>query len=113
MQLAPSKGVVVYCRIVDWLPLKNYNHRFCTNELSIGINYDRGRGKTCLIENGRVAELLSFMDVAALLAYLEHTCALYSEPVVALASASDESPHSIEENIRAFLIAIDSINLKT
>ena len=52
------------------------------------------------------------MDAAALLAYLEHTCALYPEPVVALASASDESLSSLQENTRDLLIAIDSINLK-
>jgi len=80
--------------------------------LSIGIDYNRGHGKTCLMENGQVTELHSFMDAAALLAYLEHTCALYPEPVVALASASDESLPSLQEDTNSFLIAIDSINLK-
>src|SRR6266571_5352446 len=74
--------------------------------LSIGIDYNRGHGKTCLMEDERVAELHSFMDAAALLAYLDHTCALYPEPVVALASASDES---FDESLPSL---IDSINLK-
>src|SRR5437660_11328972 len=55
--------------------------------MSVGIDYTVENWKTCLMEDGQTLELCSFVDSAALLVYLEHTCALYPEPTIALSSA--------------------------
>ena len=54
--------------------------------LSIGIDYSKGAWKSCLMENGRPLELQLFNDNAAALTYLRQTCALYPDPMIALAS---------------------------
>jgi predicted butyrate kinase (DUF1464 family) len=54
--------------------------------ISIGIHHHQDLWHVCLMENGRVLECISFEDDNTILTYLEHTCALYPEPVIALSS---------------------------
>jgi predicted butyrate kinase (DUF1464 family) len=54
--------------------------------ISIGIDYHNHQWYSCLLESGRVLECTSFEDATTLQAYLEHTCTLYPEPVIALSS---------------------------
>jgi hypothetical protein len=54
--------------------------------ISIGIDHNNNLWHVCLMENGRVLECISFEDDNTIQAYLEHTCTLYPEPVIALPS---------------------------
>ena len=74
--------------------------------ISIGIDSTTQNWKTCLMENGAILELCSFADAAALLAYVEHICALYPEPTVAV-------PYSDRSLIEALHNALKSINLNS
>ena len=73
--------------------------------MSIGMEYRQEKLKTCLMENERVLESCSFNDAASALAYLKHTCAIYPEPIIAIASGLDTrlAPlHSQSSNPTAF-----------
>ncbi len=52
--------------------------------LSIGVHYNKGNWKTCLMENGHTLELRLFKDVCAALEYVQFHCAIFPEPVITL-----------------------------
>ena len=54
--------------------------------LNIGVDCSANEWKTCLMEHGRLLQLSSFTDAAAMLAYVQHICAHYPEPTIALSS---------------------------
>ncbi|MDQ2906053.1 MAG: DUF1464 family protein [Chloroflexota bacterium] len=75
--------------------------------LTIGIDYDVASWKTCVMENGRVVDLSSFASPAAMFTSIEHTCARYPEPCIALAmglGAPLVSPGQLTEQQRSQLI---------
>lgn len=97
----------------------------------IGVDCHVEGWKTCLMENERTLEVCTFTDAAAALTYLKHLCALYPEPVIAVAAdmnacfapiaaiserewdamLSFEGDESVNKRIKEFLIDIGSINL--
>lgn len=99
--------------------------------LSIGIDYSDKRWKMCVMENGLAVEYVAFGDVHAAFSYLEKTCALYPEPIIAVSShlgtsfhllppfsesyslqrrdASEDLPRDFHE----FLLALERVNLKS
>lgn len=54
--------------------------------VSLGLSFNMGNWKTCLMENGQALEFFSFVDHVALRAYLEQTCTLYPEPTIVLST---------------------------
>ena len=76
--------------------------------MSIGIDSTKADWKTCLMENGQTLELCSFVDFAAVLAYVEHLCALYPEPTITVSY-----PDSSRNGIEPFLTAVKTINLNS
>ncbi|GCE13174.1 DUF1464 family protein [Tengunoibacter tsumagoiensis] len=54
--------------------------------LSIGIEIGDLSYRICLTEKSQIVEYQQFADLQAVQAYVEQTCALYPEPVIALAS---------------------------
>lgn len=98
--------------------------------MSIGVDYASENWKTCLMENGQTLELCSFVNVADVLAYVEHICARYPEPTLAFTSdlhtpllnftthqQLGEAPrwpiHRSRNDINSFLLALKSINLSS
>lgn len=100
--------------------------------LSIGIDYNKGTWKTCLMENSHALELRFFNDVPNALAYLQHTCALYPDPIITVASdistlstspgsLNEHQPHAISDHQKQyptndnneFLTTIGSINFNS
>jgi predicted butyrate kinase (DUF1464 family) len=98
--------------------------------MSIGVDYTAENWKTCLMENGQTLELCSFVDSTAALAYVEHICARYPEPTLALSSVLRTAPlnfmtnqqlneepqrysNGLQGNVNNFLIAAKSINLSS
>ncbi len=54
--------------------------------LSIGIDSNVEKWKTCLIENGSALELHTFEGAEATFSYVEQICALYPEPTIGLST---------------------------
>src|SRR5712691_3368748 len=101
--------------------------------LSIGVHYNKGNWKTCLMENGHTLELRLFKDVCAALEYVQFHCAIFPEPVIALSINSgtrltpkhayigrhlpettlNSGPFQSEDELNTFLIAISSSNHNT
>lgn len=101
--------------------------------ISIGVACDYESWKICLLENGQVLELNSFIDAVAARAYLEHLCTLYPEPtivvsadldtplirLVALSAAclkdmlAEKNPSEQKENLLELLIAISYMNINS
>lgn len=97
--------------------------------LSIGIAFDKDNWKSCIMENGQTVELCSFDDSAAVLAYVERSCAYYPELTIVV-SLGFESPftplHTITSlpmdklhvehsviGIDNFLVALRAIDLNS
>lgn len=78
--------------------------------LSIGVDEAGNGWRTCLLEDGRSVELRAFVESAAVLAYLEQTCATYPESIMMV--ALDEM-HSTRESHEDFCIAIETVNRNT
>jgi predicted butyrate kinase (DUF1464 family) len=71
--------------------------------ISLGLSYNVGNWKTCLIENGQALEFFSFVDHVALRAYLEHTCTLYPEPTIVVSTDLEIPFTSLIKVSRAYL----------
>ena len=95
--------------------------------MSIGIDYKVGVWKTCFTENGQTLELCTFANSDATLAYIEHLCAFYPEPIIALSSTLETRLISLQTllveqedfvstpdiaDLHTFLTAISSLNAK-
>ena len=99
--------------------------------LSIGVHYNKGNWKTCLMENGHTLELRLFKDICAALEYVQFHCAIFPEPVIALSinthltpkqaytgghlpeTTLNSDPFQREDEVNVFLIAISSSNHNT
>ena len=101
--------------------------------LNLGIDYRADGWKTCLMDHGGPVELSSFSDSPAMLAYVQHICARYPEPTIAIASDLNthfaalhtQSEQQLDEmtfnddnaaegdRFKEVLIAIGSLNLRS
>ncbi len=101
--------------------------------LNIGVDCSADDWKTCLMEHGHLLQLSSFTDALAMLAYVQHICAHYPEPTIALSSdlnTSFAALHTLTEQqfyemtlyrgnqpmsdrLKELLIAIGSMNLRS
>ncbi|HJT57441.1 MAG TPA: DUF1464 family protein [Ktedonobacteraceae bacterium] len=57
--------------------------------ISIGLACDSESWQTCLMENGQILQLNSFVDALATRTYLEHICTLYPEPTIVISADLD------------------------
>ncbi|HLX39159.1 MAG TPA: DUF1464 family protein [Ktedonobacteraceae bacterium] len=101
--------------------------------LNIGVDCSADGWKTCLMDHGRLLKFNSFTDSPTMLVYLQHICALYPEPTIAVTSdwntcfaalhTLTERPlhemkvngenHLPNDRIQEILIAIGSLNLQS
>ncbi|MEO8973014.1 MAG: DUF1464 family protein [Ktedonobacteraceae bacterium] len=101
--------------------------------LNIGVDCSADGWKTCLMDHGGLLKLSTFTDAPAMLAYVQHICALYPEPTIAIASdlnTSFAALHTLTEQqcnemtlyrdnqpeskrVKEILIAIGSMNLRS
>jgi len=103
-----------------------------TMVLSIGVDYNRENWKTCLLEDGQPVELQTYNNTSSTLEYLQHTCALYPEPIIAISSGlntrltllntlidqqlselADHLQHQHVHTTKEFLTALNSFNLSS
>lgn len=101
--------------------------------LNLGVDCSVDDWKTCLMEHGHLLQLSSFTDALAMLAYVQHICAHYPEPTIALSSDLNtyfaalsalteqqfyemtlyRSNQSWGDKLKELFIAIGAINLRS
>ena len=101
--------------------------------LNIGVDCSADGRKTCLMDHGRLLKFNSFTNAPAMLAYVQHICALYPEPTIAIASDLNTcfaALHTLTEqqfyemtlnrenqpwgdSLKKLLIALGSLNLRS
>ncbi len=54
--------------------------------LCIGIDWSGNQWSICLVENEYIVDSSQYLDAASALAYVEHLCALYPEPIIGVAT---------------------------